>query len=124
MDITLPNSIVEFVKTETLDKGRVRTSVFLFLLDADLFDSMAAAIIRGELSVIECRIGTTIKHPKDKYDKKIAKEQAAKNLKKSRLTVINMVTNPRYGTVINLSYQFKLITVKKTKHNKILVKMG
>jgi hypothetical protein len=41
----------------------------------------------GEVSTIEMRIGTTIKHPEDKYDRTIALHEATKKLKKAKFAI-------------------------------------
>ena len=91
MDIKLPK-IIEYTKTKTLDKGRVETTLRLFMLDAEVVDSIVKGFAAGEISMVEMRVGTTIKHPKDKYDKTVAKAEAAKKLKKvsERITRINI----------------------------------
>lgn len=88
-DLKIPK-LVEFIKTQTLDKGRVKTTLFFFMLDEETFNDLAARYIRGEISVLESRIGSTIKHPKDKYDKQAAKAAASKNLKKEKLKISAM----------------------------------
>jgi hypothetical protein len=121
MDIQLPK-IIEYIKTETIAKGRVRTRVFMFMIDDKVFDSMAASIITGELSVIESRIGATIKHPKDKYDKQVAKAEAAKRLKKHKLKVLKLTSVPNNGSEIELELnENEIIKIIKTRNNKIIV---
>ncbi len=81
------NNILEFIRTETLDKGRVSTTVNLFMIDLSIFDAILLSFIRGETKVVETREGNTIKHPKDKYDKSIAKKEAMGKLVKKRLEI-------------------------------------
>lgn len=83
--------IMEYVKTETLDKGRVQTTLYFFMLDSEVLNNIISGYHRGEVSAIEARIGATIKHPKDKYDKKIAKAEAAKKLKKEKLEIVSVM---------------------------------
>lgn len=123
MDISLP-PIVEYIKTETLKGGRVRTRLFWFMMDDRVFDSMAAAIITGELSHIECRIGATIKHPKDKYDKTVAKQEAAKKLRKHKLKVVSLHSVPEKGTDILVSIEGgEVMRISKSCKNKITAGM-
>lgn len=76
--------IIEFMKTETISKGRVKTTLQLFLLDVATFQDICASFMRNELNALEVRVAVVVKHPKDKYDKKFAKAEAAKRLKKER----------------------------------------
>jgi hypothetical protein len=98
-DIKLPR-VLEFFKTKSLPKGKVETSLHLFMLDAEVFDSICLSFIRGEASVVECRIGSTVKHPKDKYDKVIAKQEVYKKLKKYRLEITSVVSNDSGTTML------------------------
>lgn len=86
------SNVLEFVRTETLDKGRVSTTVNLFMIDLEIFDAILLAYVRGEASIVETREGVTIKHPKDKYDKSVAKQQALSKLSKVRLKIVNSYT--------------------------------
>lgn len=88
-DIKLPK-VLEFFKTKSLTKGRIETTLHLFMLDAEVFDSICLSYIRQECSIVECRIGSTIKNPKDKYDKVVAKQEAYKKLKKQRLDITSL----------------------------------
>ena len=90
-DIEMPG-ILEFIKTETMSKGRVKTTLMLFLLDIATFHDICARYLRGEITTLEVRVGTVIKHPKDKYDKKIAKAEAAKRLKKHKYVISSLYT--------------------------------
>ena len=67
-DIKIP-SLIEYYKTKSLTGGRVETSLHLFMMDADVFENICMNFIRGQNNIVECRVGATIKHPKDKYDK-------------------------------------------------------
>lgn len=107
-DIKLPK-ILEYYKTKTLDKGRVETSLHLFMIDAEVFDNIVLAFIRGESKVVECRHGVAVKHPKDKYDKTIAKQEAYKKLKKQRVS-IRRIAAFETGTHIHLD---NLLTISK-----------
>lgn len=99
-DIKLPK-IIEYYKTKTLDKGRVETSLHLFMIDAEVFDNIVLAFIRGENKFVECRHGVAVKHPKDKYDKTIAKQEAYKKLKKQRIE-IGVIVADESGVYIDL----------------------
>jgi hypothetical protein len=114
-DIKLPR-VVEYYKTETLEKGRVATSLHLFMIDAEVFDSICLAFIRGENSVVECRYGITYKHPKDKYDKTLAKQEVYKKIKKQRLD-IHSIAAGKTDTSIILSCG---LTIMK-KNDRIIV---
>lgn len=113
-DLKIPK-LIEFIKTETLDKGRVRTTLFFFMLDEETFNDIAARYIRGEISVLESRIGSTIKHPKDKYDKKLAKAEAAKNLKKEKLKIAG-ITSYAGKTTIGVYKDAIDLEIVKDKH--------
>jgi len=82
MDNVEMPKLLEFIQTKTLPKGRVSTTVMLFMMDEASLDDLMSRYIKGEIKVIEGRVGVSIKHPKDKYDKKIAKAEAAKRLNK------------------------------------------
>jgi hypothetical protein len=97
-DIKLPK-VLEFFQTKTLTKGRIQTTLNLFMMDAEVFDSICLAYIRGEASVVECRVGTTIKAPKDKYDKVIAKQEAYKKIKKQRLSIDKVISTIEHSTI-------------------------
>ena len=98
-DIKLPK-VIEYYKTETLEKGRVATSLHLFMIDADVFESICLAFIRGENSIVECRYGITYKHPKDKYDKTIAKQEVYKKIKKQKLEIYRVVSDKTNTRII------------------------
>lgn len=78
---------IQYVKVATLKKGRVSTTVNLFMLDADIFDAICLAYIKGETNIVETRVGVAIKHPKDVYNKAVAKEEALKRLTKQKLLI-------------------------------------
>jgi hypothetical protein len=86
MDLEIPK-VLEFMQRKTLSKGRVETTLIMFLLDVDMFNEIATRYVRGEVSMLEARIGTTIKHPQDKFDKKVAKAEAAKKLRKIKFKI-------------------------------------
>jgi hypothetical protein len=86
-----------------MSKGRVKTILRMFMLDQGVVEDLVARYARGEIGTIECREGVTIKHPKDKYDKKIAKEEATKNLKKKRYAIIGI-------TIVGDKTSMKLVT--------------
>lgn len=86
------SNVLEFIKTETLDKGRVSTTVNLFMIDLPVFDAILLAYVRGEAAIVETREGVAIKHPKDKYDKAVAKKEAISRLSKKRLKILNSYT--------------------------------
>lgn len=83
---------LKYIKTETLDKGRVKTSLHLLLVDEGIFVTYVTGFARGEISHIEMRGGSTIKCPTDKYDRKIALIEAAKRLKKERYAIESIDT--------------------------------
>ena len=87
--VSIPN-ITEFVKTETLPKGRVLTTVSWFLLDPDIITSIVTGYTRGEVTSVEVRVGTAVKCPTDVYNKPEALKVARGRLKKTR-EVIKMV---------------------------------
>lgn len=115
-DVVMP-SVIEFYKTKSLTGGRIETSLHLFMLDLDVFENICLAFLRGETDIVECRYGTTIKHPKDKYDKVIAKQEAYKKLKKQKLIILN-INISKDRTVLTLVNG--LIIVRS--NNKIIVK--
>jgi hypothetical protein len=115
------NSFVEFVKTETLKKGRVRTSVMLFLMDPEVFTSLCTAYILGEISALEIRLGQTIKHPADKYDKAVAKAEAAKKFKKIRAPISRIISNPTKTVIYCAHDEFTIEVIKKNDKIKIHV---
>lgn len=88
-DVKLPK-ILEFVKRVTLAKGRVRTTYRLFMINDEVFDTLCLSYLRGETSVVECREGVTIKSPKDKFDKTIARQEAMKKLVKQRYKILSL----------------------------------
>lgn len=91
-DLQMPK-VLEFIQRRTLNKGRIETTLYMFLLDLTNFHDVAARFMRGEIKVLEARIGTTIKHPADKFDKKVAKAEAAKKLKKVKLTIYSIASD-------------------------------
>lgn len=91
--------IMEYIKTETLDKGRVQTTLYFFMIDSEVMNNIISGYHRGEIGVVESRIGVTIKHPKDKYDKKIAKAEAAKKLKKEKLEITHVAITKDKSTI-------------------------
>lgn len=115
------NKFIDCTKTDNF-KRRVRTRVFLFLMDPEVFTTLCSAFIRGEITSLEYRLGATMKHPKDKYDKKIAKAEAAKNFKKMRADIKN-ITSTSFGTTrITATTKKETIYVIK-KNDKILVQI-
>ncbi len=91
-DVQMPG-ILEFMQTETMSKGRVRTTLMLFLLDIATFHDICARYLRSEITTLEVRVGTSIKHPKDKHDKKVAKAEAAKKFKKEKFKISGLFSN-------------------------------
>lgn len=92
--------IMEYVKTKTLDKGRVQTTLYFFMIDGEVMNNIISGYHRGEISVVESRIGVTVKHPKDKYDKKIAKAEAAKKLKKEKLEIAHVLITKEKSEIL------------------------
>jgi hypothetical protein len=91
-DIKIPK-LTEFCRTQTLKGGKVETAIYLFMLDADIFINICCSFIRGEISMLECRKGTALKHPKDKYDKVVGMSEARKRLKKEKMKIKYIQTN-------------------------------
>ena len=114
-DIKLPG-VIEFYQKKDLGKGRHQTTANLFMMDAEVFETICMGYIRGEISTVESRVGTTIKHPKDKYDKKLAKQAAFKNLKKQRINILDLTVK---NSECSLMLESGLVIVKRG--NRILV---
>ena len=114
--VSIPN-ITEFVKTETLPKNRIKTTVSWFMLDPEVFDTICLRHIRGEGSIVEARIGTAMKHPTDKYVKATALEIARKSLGKSKLKIAQIVSNNRSTKIYLEDY-----ILEKFTNGKIIVK--
>ena len=108
----------EIIRTTTLKKGRVSTTVNLFMLDTEIFDSLVLAYVRGEVDIIETRVATVFKHPQDKYDKSVAKAEAYKRLVKDRLKIIS-IRSSLQGTTI-LTSEFKLVRFRES--GRIIIK--
>jgi hypothetical protein len=88
-DIKIP-SLIEYYKTKSLIGGRVETSLHLFMIDSEVFENICMNFLRGQSNIVECRVGSTIKHPKDKYDKTIAKQEVYKKLKKQKFEILSI----------------------------------
>lgn len=114
--VSVPN-VTEFVKTVTLPKGRVSTTVVWFMLNPEIFDTLCLGFIRGEVSTVEARIGSSLKHPQDKYDKKLALETARKRIGKSKLKIKNVFANN-----VSVRIQLEQYTLEKFHNGKIIVK--
>lgn len=93
------SDVKEYVRTKTLDKGRVSTTINLFMIDGEVFERIAMAFIRGELSSIETREGVAIKCPEDKYNKKIAKDLAMSRLTKKRIDIESIECTGKTTTI-------------------------
>lgn len=80
--------IIKVIKTHPLAPNKtIRTDLIFLFMDAEIFQRIVSSYIMGEVSTIEMRIGTTIKHPEDKYDRAIALQEAAKKLKKAKFSI-------------------------------------
>lgn len=117
MDAVSIPKVIEYVKTETLDKGRVKTTVVWFLVNPEVMDTICMAFIRGEMSMIEARMGITIKHPGDKYSKTVALEQARKKLGKNKLSIRHLSATPQSVRLVLDDY-----TLEKFANGKIIIK--
>jgi hypothetical protein len=90
-------------------------------MDSEVFTSLCTAYIRGEISALEIRLGQTIKHPADKYDKAVAKSEAAKKFKKIRAS-ISRISALSSETVIHCTHEELAIKVIK-KNDKIKIRV-
>jgi hypothetical protein len=114
--VSIPN-VTEYVETRTLPKGRVSTTVSWFMLNDIVFDAICSGFIKGEVSIVECRIGTSIKHPSDTYNKKVALDTARARIGKNKLEIIS-ITATKHSTQILL----KDYTLEKFQNGKVIVK--
>jgi hypothetical protein len=69
------------------------------MIDPDIFDMLASRYVSGVISTIECRVGETVKHPKDKFDKVIAKQEAVKKLQKTKYPIKRLVSTGEVTTI-------------------------
>ena len=117
MEIEIPK-ILQNISVVSLDKGRVQTTLSMFMLNEEVFETLCLGYIRGEVTTVEARIGSTIKHPKDKYDRALGIKTATDNLKKQKLS-IESISSRDGRSVINL----KDYSLERLQSGKVIIKL-
>lgn len=90
-DLTMnENLLTVLVDVTSKPKGRIETKVTQFPLNDVIFDGLVNKVLRGEGVSMDVRVGISVKHPDDKYDRSIGKAQAMSKFKKVKLDVLSI----------------------------------